>query len=476
MKKYLIPLFAIIVNHSCLYSTVRAQENVGNTRLPLGEGSHAYSNTPKATVASKPPMGWNSWDNFGLDITEEEFKSQVDYVAANLRQFGYEYMVIDAGWYGPNLSAQTASPNYVGKLTRYKTNVDEYGRWIPAANKFPSASDGSFKKLADYVHSKGLKFGLHIQRGIPWSAIEKNLPIKGTSYYAKDIANPADVCSWWDATLGVDMSVPGAQEYYNSCYELYASWGVDFVKVDDISRPYHADEILGIRKAIEKSGRTMVLSLSPGSTPITARYHVQNNADMWRISDDFWDTWPQLKAQFSLAARWMRFRTEGHWPDLDMLPVGIIGTRSGDAGSTRRSRFTSDELQTLMTLWCMFRSPLILGGDVTQLSADEKQLITNETLLNIDQNSKGCKQLFADKSSIIYFAEDATANKKYLAYFNISDNKSTISYSLKNLGLEKSVHIKEIWKNTDFKNIATDKEWKAEIKAHGVALFTLSSE
>ena len=476
MKKYSVLLVTIIVNHFCLYSIALAQENVANTRLPLGETSHACSNTPKATVAFKPPMGWNSWDNFGLDITEEEFKSQVDYVAANLKQYGYEYMVIDAGWYGPDLSAQTASPNYVGKLTRYKTNVDEYGRWIPAANKFPSASDGSFKKLADYVHGKGLKFGLHIQRGIPWSAIEKNLPIKGTSYHAKDIANPADVCSWWDATLGVDMRVPGAQEYYNSCYELYASWGVDFVKVDDISRPYHADEILGIRKAIEKSGRTMVLSLSPGSTPITARYHVQNNADMWRISDDFWDTWPQLKAQFSLAARWMRFRSEGHWPDLDMLPVGIIGTRSGDAGNTRRSRFTKDELQTLMTLWCMFRSPLILGGDVTQLGADEKKLITNETLLNIDQNSKGGKQLFADKNSVIYSAEDATVNKKYLAYFNVSDNKLNISYSLKNLGLEKNVHIKEVWKNADFKSISTEGDWRAEISPHGVALFILSSE
>jgi len=217
------------------------------------------NNTPKTTTAFKPPMGWNSWDNFGVEITEDEFKAQVDYVAANLKKYGYEFMVIDAGWYAPNLSIKKEDPFFfdklTNKLTKYKTNVDQYGRWIPAVNKFPSATDGSFKKLANYVHSKGLKFGLHIQRGIPWTAIEKNLPIKGTPYHEKDIANPADACTWWDATLGVDMSKPGAQEYYNSCFELYASWGVDFVKVDDISRPYHADEITGIRKAIEKSGR-----------------------------------------------------------------------------------------------------------------------------------------------------------------------------------------------------------------------------
>jgi alpha-galactosidase len=447
----------------------------GNTNVPFGSTSQLINNTPRNVVAATPPMGWNSWDNFGLDITEAEFKSQVDYIASNLKQYGYEYMVIDAGWYGPRLSAKTEDSFFVGKLTKFETNVDEYGRWIPAANRFPSAADGSFKKLADYVHSKGLKFGLHIQRGIPWSAIEKNLPIKGTSYHAKDIANPADACSWWDATLGVDMSLPGAQEYYNSCYELYASWGVDFVKVDDISRPYHADEITAIRKAIEQSGRQMVFSLSPGSTPITARYHAQNNADMWRISDDFWDTWPQLKKQFELAERWMRFKKEGHWPDLDMLPVGIIGTRSGDAGGRRRSRFTKDELFTLMTLWCMFRSPLILGGDVTQLNAFEKQLITNTELLHIDKNSRNCTEVFSDAHSVIYQSEDAATNKKYIAFFNIGDAKKTMSYSLKNLGAVQK-RVVNILDGKDLGVYNADKNLIATVNPHGVTLFVVSSD
>src|SRR5689334_252792 len=164
----------------CLYSKSQNPQNPANTKTPAVVNSQLINNTSKTIVASKPPMGWNSWDNFGLDITEEEFKQQVDFVAANLKQFGYEYMVIDAGWYAPHLSAVNTSPYFNGKLTKYKTNVDAYGRWIPAVNKFPSSSDGSFKALASYVHSKGLKFGLHIQRGIPWSAIEKNLPVKGT--------------------------------------------------------------------------------------------------------------------------------------------------------------------------------------------------------------------------------------------------------------------------------------------------------
>lgn len=446
---------------------------MANTRTPLGEVSQLVNNTPKSTQAPTPPMGWNSWDNYGLDITEAEFKSQVDYVADHLRGIGYTYMVIDAGWYAPHLSAMKGDRYAYDRQTRYPTSVDSYGRWVPATNRFPSASDGGFKALADYVHSKGLKFGLHIQRGIPWSAIEQNLPIKGTPYHAKDIANPADGCAWWDATLGVDMTKPGAQEYYDSCYALYASWGVDFVKVDDMSRPYHADEITAVRLAVEKSGRPMVFSLSPGSTPIQARYHVQNNADMWRISDDFWDTWPQLRAQFGYASLWMRFAKEGHWPDLDMLPVGIVGTRDGNAGGARRSRFTPDELRTLMTLWCMFRSPLILGGDVTQLTQFETDIITNNTLINIDQHSSNCREVSSDAKTIIYLSQQSAKRESYLAFFNISDESQTVTYDLDQDTKANPPEARDVWNNRTASVV--DGKMSAEIPAHGAALFVLRS-
>lgn len=467
MKKFTL---AVLTGFLFCSLTVFGQPNTANTRRPLGVTSQFINNTTKATVAATPPMGWNSWDNFGLDITEKEFKQEVDFVAANLKQYGYEYMVIDAGWYAPHLSAVGISPYFNGKLTKYQTNVDAYGRWIPAANKFPSAADGSFKSLADYVHSKGLKFGLHIQRGIPWTAIEKNLPIKGTKYHAKDIANPADACSWWDATLGVDMSNPGAQEYYNSCYQLWASWGIDFVKVDDISRPYHADEITAIRIAIEKTGRPIVLSLSPGTTPITARYHVQNNADMWRVSDDFWDSWPQLKAQFHLASQWMKYKKEGHWPDLDMLPIGVVATRCSYEGVGHQTNFNEDELETMMTLWCMFRSPLILGGDLLQLTPFEKDLVTNKTLLNIDQNGRNCREVFNKENTIIYFSEDSKTNKKYLSFFNLSDTAATIHYPWKDLGFDRQPIVKEVWSN-ESKDV--DNEISGLVNPHGVLLFEI---
>ncbi|HZZ58608.1 MAG TPA: glycoside hydrolase family 27 protein [Opitutaceae bacterium] len=462
------PMLALIAAFLGPGSAAQDFANIANIRTPLGLDSQELNNNPKATVASTPPMGWNSWDNFGLDITEEEFKRQVDYVAVHLKPYGYTYMVIDAGWYAPHLSARKDDPFYYAHLTRYPTAVDVYGRWIPAVNKFPSAADGGFRRLAAYVHAQGLKFGLHIQRGIPWTAIQENLPIKGTPYHARDIANPADACSWWDASLGVDMSKPGAQEYYNSCYALYAGWGVDFVKVDDMSRPYHADEITAVRIAIEKAGRSMVYSLSPGSTPIEARYHVQNNADMWRISDDFWDTWPQLKNQFPLASRWMRFGRPGHWPDLDMLPVGIVGTRDGSTGGGRRSRFSADELRTLMTLWCMFRSPLILGGDVTALNGFETGLVTNSELIDIDQHSSACRQVAADSDSVIYRSEQPTRHRVYVAFFNLSDHRRTVGCGLDQIGLPGPVTGQEIWSR---RAVGVDRRLEGEVPAHGVLLY-----
>jgi alpha-galactosidase len=465
----------LLLGASLIFSShsLRAESfgEIANIATPIGVASQQVNNTEKTLTAPKPPMGWNSWDNFGLDITEDEFKSQVDYAASHLKQFGYTYMVIDAGWYAPHLSAQKGNPYYEGVLSRYATNVDAYGRWIPATNRFPSAADGSFRSLASYVHGKGLKFGLHIQRGIPWSAIEQNTPIKGTSLHARDIANPADGCQWWDATLGVDMSKKGAQEYYDSCYEQYASWGVDFVKVDDMSNPYRADEITAVRIAIEKTGRPTVFSLSPGSTPIQARYHAQNNADMWRISSDFWDTWPQLRKQFTLADIWMRFRSEGHWPDLDMLPVGMIGARSSDSGSRRHCRFTSDELHTMMTLWCMFRSPLILGGDLTALTDSEVELVTNQDLIDIDQNSSKCRQVFADDDSIVYAAEQPERNRKYVALFNVSDERRSITGWLEQMGMTGKFRVRDAWTSKDLGVCQTRLD--AEINAHGAALFIL---
>lgn len=444
---------------------------VANTDLPTGENTQRLNNTPKPIVAPTPPMGWNSWNNFGLQITEEEFKKQVDYVAEKLKNFGFEYMIIDASWYSPSVSADKKSQYHHAAYAKHDAAIDAYGRYLPAKNKFPSAN-GSFKYLADYVHGKGLKFGLHIQRGIPWQAVDTDMPVFGSQLKAKDIANPADLCLWFNATYGVDMKVNGAQAYYDSIFQLYADWGVDFVKVDDLSMPYHADEITAIRKAIEKTRRPMVFSTSPGSTPVSARYHVLNNADMFRVSSDFWDTWPQLKQQFSYAKSWATFSVNapGRWPDLDMLPVGKIATRSGDAGGERFTRFTKDEQYTLLTLWSISRSPLIISNDLTQNDEFTHRLLTNKEVIAVNQEGAFQREILNEKGIIVWTSNSKQQGSKYVAIFNLNDSEETTAISTDKLGVQPNVKAKNLWSGelTTFQSKITVK-----IPAHGAVLYSV---
>jgi len=317
------------------------------------------ANSVTSALALTPPMGWNSWDSYGPTVREEEVKANADYMAEHLAKFGWQYIIVDIEWYQPNSKAHGYIPG--GAVT-----VDEFGRFIPAPNRFPSAADGQgFAPLAAYVHSKGLKFGFHIMRGIPREAVEQNLPIKGTPYHAADIADKVNVCKWqgMEDTYGVDMSKPGAQAYYDSLAELYASWGADYIKADDMNTPGRAAEIVALHEALKKTGRPIVLSLSPGpSLPEYADF-LGANSQLWRISNDFWDNWPSLKHQFDITHNWESYSQPGNWPDADMLPLGRIGIRA-ERGDDRASLFTHDEQQTVMTLWSIFRSPLMFGGDL----------------------------------------------------------------------------------------------------------------
>ena len=280
--------------------------------------------------APTPPMGWNSWDCFGATVMEDEVKANADYMAANLKDYGWEYVVVDIQWYEPQSDDTRPDPYAYPYPTQ--TNFDAYGRVMPAVNRFPSSANGAgFKPLADYVHGLGLKFGVHMMRGIPRDAVAQNTPVLGTSYTAQDIADTSSTCPWNPDMYGVDMSKPGAQEYYNSLYDLFASWGVDYVKVDDISRPYDAvqkAEIEAIRNAIDQCGRPIVFSTSPGATPLAQGAHISQHANLWRISDDFWDYWEALYSQFQRLDDWSNWCADGHYPDADMLPLGRVRARS----------------------------------------------------------------------------------------------------------------------------------------------------
>jgi alpha-galactosidase len=418
--------------------------------------------------APTPPMGWNSWDSYGTTVREEQVKANADWMAEHLAKFGWKYIVVDIQWYEPN--AQGHDYKSGAPLT-----MDEYGRLMPAVNRFPSAANGAgFKPLADYIHSKGLKFGIHILRGIPRQAVERNLPIKGTPYDAADIADKDNGCRWNPDMWGVDTTKPGAQAYYDSIAGLYAAWGVDFIKADDMgSHLYQPAEMKALSLAIRKTGRPMVLSISPGPAPISEVEFFEKYAQMWRISDDFWDDWKLLLRQFDYARDWAPFVGKNDtWPDADMLPLGKLRVTSKEGGGSP-TRFTRDEQQTVMTLWSIFRSPLIFGGDLPSNDAATTALITNEEVLDVDQHSHGGHQALERGNVRVWTADGPRPGEHFAAVFNLGESAQSVNFAWSELGIPGSViKVRDLWTHQP---VSIDKALHASLRPHASVLYSLKT-
>lgn len=405
----------------------------------------AFAQENRASLAPTPPMGWNSWDSYGTTVREDQVKTNADVMGRDLARYGWKYVVVDVQWYEPDAQGHEYKAGA-------RVSIDEYGRLLPAVNRFPSAANGQgFKPLADYVHSKGLKFGIHIMRGIPRQAVAENLPIKGTSYHAADVADRDNPCKWNPDMWGVDTTRPGAQAYYDSIAELYASWGVDFVKADDMgSHLYQPAEIKAFSLAIRKTGRPMVLSISPGPAPISEVEFFEKYAQMWRISDDFWDSWKLLRRQFDYARDWAKYAGKNDtWPDADMLPLGKLRVTSVEGGGAP-TEFTSDEQHTMMTLWCIFRSPLILGGDLPSNDTATNALITNEEVLAVDQNSVGGHQPLEQGDIRVWVADVPRSPDRYVAAFNLGEKDEGVNLAWKEIGIPAtSGAVRDLWRRAE---------------------------
>ena len=370
-------------------------------------------------IAQYPPMGWNSWDCWGAAVTEDTVRKNADYMAQYLKPFGWEYVVVDIQWAQPTAKTHEYIP--FSELT-----MDEYGRLTPALNRFPSAADGrGFGPLAEYVHGLGLKFGIHIMRGMPRTAAHKGLPIEGSEYTCAAAADPNSICAWNPDMYGLRAGEPAARAYYDSIFRLYAQWGVDFVKCDDIAREYPRceREIEIISLAARNCGRDMVLSLSPGPAPLDRAEHLKTWANMWRITDDFWDEWRPLKGMFERAEKWCVHAGPGHWPDADMLPVGALrqcydNTQEPGKGWTA---FTQEEQRCMMTLWCMLRSPLMAGGDLPKNDEFTLALLTNGPVLEIEKTTWCAHPLYTTPEESAWIAPRRDGRGFYAAAFNLSD-------------------------------------------------------
>ncbi len=434
------------------------------------------------TLAPTPPMGWNSWDAYGFTIDEEQFKANATVLAA-MKQFGWQYAVIDEGWYMQNPSGRN--------LAERKYKMDGNGLLLPDPARYPSSVNGEgFKPLADWVHAQGLEFGIHILRGIPREAAAANLPIAGTSFHAADAADTSSPCPWDDGNWGVKDDAAG-QAYYDSMLKLYAGWGLDFIKVDCIAdRPYRPTEIRQIAEAIRKTGRPIVLSLSPAPTAPEHAAEVGQYAQMWRISDDHWDGWTfehkpgqgdfpsGLRNAFDLLAKWFTYTEPGNWPDADMLPEGYLGPHPG-WGEARQTRETPDEQKTEFALWAISRSPLIMGANLTRLDPVTRSLMTNQDLLFMNQNATysrpvntgalgpGFENARVWRATINQAGERGYA--EYFGFFNLDDKPVTLRTTWKELGLDGEKHTAQsAWDDSMTKE---SKEISVTLPAHGSAVY-----
>ena len=413
------------------------------------------------------PLGWNSWDCYGAAVNEDTVRKNADFMAKHLKKYGWEYIVVDIQWYEP--SASSHEYNNFTKLC-----MDEYSRLIPAENRFPSSAGGKgFTELAAYVHSLGLKFGIHIMRGIPRQAVHSNTKIKGTERTARDIAKMSSICEWNTDMYGVDPSKEGAKEYYESIFELYASWGVDFIKCDDIARelPHEETELILLSNSLRNCGRDMVLSLSPGPALLEKAELYKQVSNMWRITDDFWDDWDALYNMFSRAEQWCTHTGAGHWPDADMLPIGPIRQ---DYDKAEHTKFTKDEQITMLTLWSIFRSPLMIGGEMTGFDDFTMSLITNEEILKMHKNSRHSHQVWRkefDGTEHILWASASSEGGLYIAVFNTGNNNSNININLSDVEIYNNADVLELWSGEKLSDTSTI---NVKLNKHGTKAYYIT--
>jgi hypothetical protein len=461
---------------SCLLlvSSAWGEERVAlNLAQPLSEEAltaQAATPGPAIAAAATPPMGWNSYNAYGTTITEAQFRANALQLSQDLSRYGWRYAVIDAEWFVLN-------PTPSGNSKESVFAFDGYGRYIPAVNRFPSATGGAgFKPLAEYVHSLGLRFGIHILRGIPKDAVRRNLPIAGSAFHAAEAADMAGICPWSPDNYGVDASKPAGQAYYNSIATLYAAWGVDFIKADCIgSHPYSSDEIRMLSTALHATGRDIVLSLSPGPAPQEALPELRQLANLWRISDDVWDLWhsdksyPQgLGDQFPRSARWAPLAEPGHWPDADMLAIGFLGPAPG-WGEPRYTRLTRDEQRAYLTLWCISRSPLMMGGNLTRMDDWTRALLTNPEVLAVDQRATDARQVLEADGISVWRSSPDSGDGEYLAIFNLNATARTLDLPWREVGLTAAGYrLRDLWGAMDLGAAA---RLRVELPSHGAALY-----
>ncbi|HZK96987.1 MAG TPA: glycoside hydrolase family 27 protein [Prolixibacteraceae bacterium] len=410
----------------------------------------------------KPPLGWNSWTNYGWKITEKQILETADAMVARLKQFGYEYIVLDAGWHEG--------------VKKPQDTVDQYGQ-LCSKTKFPHG----IPWLAGQVHARGLKFGIHLMRGVSRDGYKNNIPVFGTPFLVRDVADTTSLCGWSNDNYGINMSKPGAQEYYDSYIGQIVSWGVDFIKIDDITE--HPEEVLAVKKAIIKTGKRVVLSLSPGDNSMTDLAGAYNEADMVRVTPDIWDNQKGIDQCFTSWRRWSEVTGRKFWADMDMIPFGHLGLSDPnpnylepvkgegfETGRERMSAFSKDQKYTFISLRALSASPLMMGGTLNSSDDFSFELITNKDMLACDQNGVIGKLVYEKDSVEIWKTPKSdNPNEGWLGVFNRGKKARQLKLSLADFREQSPISLFNVWENKDLGKLTGTSGMDMLINPNGVA-------
>lgn len=349
-------------------------------------------------VKLTPPMGWNSWNTFGEKINEKLIRETADIMAeSGLLECGYDYLVIDDCW---SLKER-----------------DEEGRLVPDPEKFP----GGMKAVADYVHSRGLKFGMYSCAG--------NLTCAG---------------------------YPGSYEHEFIDAETFAGWGVDFLKYDYC---YHSPIVAGkylyrrMGLALENCGRDILFSACSWGADETHEWIKESAASMWRSTGDIFDTWESVKKLIKQQEKLHPYNGVGCFNDMDMLIVGMYGK-----GNVGLKGCTDVQYKTHYSVWALLGSPLMIGCDIRNMNEETRKILMNRELIRINQDPV-CRQPV--KLTGIWSGEDMVMYARMLSdgdiaigLFNLSEEKGVGRFNLDELGLPmstgKTLEMKEVWTGEKF--------------------------
>ena len=365
----------------------------------------ALHDLPPNGLAKTPPMGWNSWNLFAGKIDDKTVRGMADaLVSSGMRDAGYIYLNIDDTWEGDRDANGVIHTN----------------------NKFPDMN-----ALADYVHSKGLKFGIYSSPG-PYT------------------------CAGYEGSYGHE-----AQDA-----KTYAEWGVDYLKYDwcSASRLYPDTDMRAVYQkmadALRATNRPIVFSLCQYGRDNVWTWGDKVGGNLWRTTGDINDTYKRMMEIADTQSQIAKYAGPGHWNDPDMLEIGNGG-------------MTTDEYRTHMSLWAIFAAPLLAGNDVRGMTGETKSILLNKEVIAVDQDAMGVQGHRADKSGDIeYYARPLNNGDMALVVVNRADSSTSIKVPWSEMHIAEGTKVRDLWKHEDF---AASASQSFSISAHGSLMFRMKA-